>query len=637
MKLLKATYYLELVPTYFIKLIIMESLKKEGDNVLTLNQAQIVYLEHYLDGDVEQLKKYNAEFIRNSVIIEESLYTNEIEVNILFESLKSRLKNIIRFNLPELEESQKVVFAQEASTSTMDELLKNSEMVHYEDKLYGTFQNFSKFSKELFQQLEVFQKIFDDKAVKETESNIEDVKNALEGLSIIKQMPNVENVTLIDTICKAIRVRPCHLSYFIAPFFYKLFIDEIHKELPEKLKNRTPMLMHNIEVEKDDRKWSFSFIARSDDYSDPHFTHLHQYALKVEDLLFKLIKEEVLEHKKEPEEKQVKYWWYFKQDDGLYIQYEKDMNVASELHYQSYLKIDNDKTKKQIPLSWKTKYHSYKIEFSSPPNGTGFQVNEKTGKIRKIKRVIDGTDKLLGATKHWSKTLKLKPFMREFPACPSNWIQLENLNFKTSIFNTINVDLSCDEATVVKNAILATLPNAKLYQVERVQNLVAYQKYVQSKKFLEHKYDGEDIKIECSMLFHGTRSCNPYEIIESEEGFDMRFSNEGLWGKGVYFAENASYSHNYAHWLKNNNDMKQIFIAKVLVGNSVKLDANSSLIIPPKLPQSNQRYDSVEGFTKNTKVHIVYGNAKSYPAYLVTYKIEHQSAKLGSHAKTLKN
>jgi hypothetical protein len=53
MKLLKATYYLELVPTYFIKLIIMESLKKEGDNVLTLNQAQIVYLEHYLDGDVE--------------------------------------------------------------------------------------------------------------------------------------------------------------------------------------------------------------------------------------------------------------------------------------------------------------------------------------------------------------------------------------------------------------------------------------------------------------------------------------------------------------------------------------------------------------------------------------------------------
>jgi len=254
MKLLKATYYLELVPTYFIKLIIMESLKKEGDNVLTLNQAQIVYLEHYLDGDVEQLKKYNAEFIRNSVIIEESLYTNEIEVNILFESLKSRLKNIIRFNLPELEESQKVVFSQEASSSTMDELLKNSEMVHYEDKLYGTFQNFSKFSKELFQQLEVFQKIFDDKAVKETESNIEDVKNALEGLSIIKQMPNVENVTLIDTICKAIRVRPCHLSYFIAPFFYKLFIDEIHKELPEKLKNRTPMLMHNIEVEKDDRK-----------------------------------------------------------------------------------------------------------------------------------------------------------------------------------------------------------------------------------------------------------------------------------------------------------------------------------------------------------------------------------------------
>ena len=33
-------------------------------------------------------------------------------------------------------------------------------------------------------------------------------------------------------------------------------------------------------------------------------------------------------------------------------------------------------------------------------------------------------------------------------------------------------------------------------------------------------------------LFHGTRKTMPRDIYESEEGFDMRFSAEGMWGPG---------------------------------------------------------------------------------------------------------
>ena len=48
-------------------------------------------------------------------------------------------------------------------------------------------------------------------------------------------------------------------------------------------------------------------------------------------------------------------------------------------------------------------------------------------------------------------------------------------------------------------------------------------------------------------LYHGTRGTKPSEIYQSEEGFDTRFSNEGLWGKAIYFAVNSSYSDVYAH------------------------------------------------------------------------------------------
>lgn len=50
-------------------------------------------------------------------------------------------------------------------------------------------------------------------------------------------------------------------------------------------------------------------------------------------------------------------------------------------------------------------------------------------------------------------------------------------------------------------------------------------------------------------LFHGTRNNKPSLIFESEEGFDLRFAKQGVWGMAIYFAKNASYSHNYAYKL----------------------------------------------------------------------------------------
>jgi hypothetical protein len=47
------------------------------------------------------------------------------------------------------------------------------------------------------------------------------------------------------------------------------------------------------------------------------------------------------------------------------------------------------------------------------------------------------------------------------------------------------------------------------------------------------------------LLWHGTR-CDPNKIMK-QDGFSSQFANDScLWGRAIYFAELASYSHNYA-------------------------------------------------------------------------------------------
>ena len=48
-------------------------------------------------------------------------------------------------------------------------------------------------------------------------------------------------------------------------------------------------------------------------------------------------------------------------------------------------------------------------------------------------------------------------------------------------------------------------------------------------------------------LWHGTSKTNPKDIYNGEEGFDMKYSHKGMWGRGVYFARNAKYSDTYAY------------------------------------------------------------------------------------------
>ena len=199
---------------------------------------------------------------------------------------------------------------------------------------------------------------------------------------------------------------------------------------------------------------------------------------------------------------------------------------------------------------------------------------------------------------------------------PTDWQpQTANLELFPLIRNSM-------EWNKVKAHFRATLPN-HIHQIYRIQNKWLWERYAQHKQRLAYKNNGVVNEKE---LFHGTRHNDPKLIYEGEDGFDMRFSAQGKWGLANYFAVNASYSNAYAYQVSNG--YREIFLVKVLTGDSCPCAANSSLRLPPEKPGgasgslqfSRTRYDTVTGTTGGSRVYMTYDNDKAYPAYLIQYR-----------------
>jgi len=74
---------------------------------------------------------------------------------------------------------------------------------------------------------------------------------------------------------------------------------------------------------------------------------------------------------------------------------------------------------------------------------------------------------------------------------------------------------------------------------------------------------------------------DPEKIYSSEDGLDMRFSNNGMYGTGIYFADNALYSHTYAFKSPADNTFK-MFVCFVLTGDACMMNQpDNSLKLPP--------------------------------------------------------
>lgn len=85
------------------------------------------------------------------------------------------------------------------------------------------------------------------------------------------------------------------------------------------------------------------------------------------------------------------------------------------------------------------------------------------------------------------------------------------------------------------------------------------------------------------------------------------FSNVGIvYGAGVYFHEDAGYSHSYTR--VDGTGQRTMFLVRVLVGRTTV--GNSHMKVPP---------DGFDTTTDGKSIFVVYHDAGAYADYLITY------------------
>lgn len=89
-----------------------------------------------------------------------------------------------------------------------------------------------------------------------------------------------------------------------------------------------------------------------------------------------------------------------------------------------------------------------------------------------------------------------------------------------------------------------------------------------------------------------------------------------MYGNGIYFADNSNYCLSYS--FTKPDGLKQLFFTFVVVGESISLNPDSTLTMPPKKDDMVSHYDSVRN--ANSTHFIVYDYNKQYPGYILTFK-----------------
>ena len=125
---------------------------------------------------------------------------------------------------------------------------------------------------------------------------------------------------------------------------------------------------------------------------------------------------------------------------------------------------------------------------------------------------------------------------------PSYWENLDEISpDKSKFMIMIELDKQSEEFKRQEEAFKKTIPLANVIKIERIQNRRLWTLFQTELNLLKEKYGGKEVEVR--YLYHGTGKTLPPMIYSSEEGFDMRFSSVGMWGRAVYFAVNSKYSH----------------------------------------------------------------------------------------------
>lgn len=163
------------------------------------------------------------------------------------------------------------------------------------------------------------------------------------------------------------------------------------------------------------------------------------------------------------------------------------------------------------------------------------------------------------------------------------------------------LDINSVEYIKIKEHFTATLPY-KILRIEKNNNSRLEAKFIERSKHLTC----QNVKY----LFHGADD-KAYENI-LETGFDLKFAlKSGALGAGIYFAEDASYSHNFGRQTKTNiGQINHILYCKVNLGHTC--EGQMGLTGTPK---------GFDGVHSSFRTYALFDNFQGIPEYIIYYLI----------------
>eukprot|EP00058_Branchiostoma_floridae_P022870 XP_002608360.1 hypothetical protein BRAFLDRAFT_91319 [Branchiostoma floridae] len=172
------------------------------------------------------------------------------------------------------------------------------------------------------------------------------------------------------------------------------------------------------------------------------------------------------------------------------------------------------------------------------------------------------------------------------------------------------------EYTLVQNKFLSSTGRVRVLSIERVQSPALWEQFFVIKRNMLSRNSTKPIEKE---LWHGTNAEACREI--SPNGFNRRYSGQHgtAYGKGTYFAVNASYSAHDRYSSPDAQGRKKMYLAKVLTGEYTS--GRRHMFVPPRRQDSSGlSYDSTVDDIKTPTTYVVFHDAQAYPQYLITFK-----------------
>ncbi|XP_003202453.1 protein mono-ADP-ribosyltransferase PARP12 [Meleagris gallopavo] len=290
--------------------------------------------------------------------------------------------------------------------------------------------------------------------------------------------------------------------------------------------------------------------------------------------------------------------WYWLDDLGQWIEYGKEHPIYPRATVNSADLEEAFLADQRGTLTFWAGSQIYELNFKDM-----VQRNVVYSTQRKVMRL----PKNLYSQREQDKSLCTEPSRSLYPL---EWDQsaLPEIGYKL-----VDVGNTSSEYRRIESLFQKTMKDYSICRLQRIQNPTLWQIFQWQKEQMKklHKSNWVDERL----LFHGTNPSHVPAICE--QNFDWRIcgTHGTMYGKGSYFARDASYSHEYC---SSKISRYSMFVAQVLVGKFVQGD--SEYLRPPPTPNNRNRlYDSCVDNPENPSIFVIFEKLQIYPAYILEY------------------